>query len=460
LLLLQKNINVQFSFLIKMRKKSILTLSLLCIVAAAFAQEQPAAPPQTDALKTRFFNSIEYVNCRLADFSINSSKDTKLQAAFMSQCKCNPNGGTDANLKAFFNKNKLAKNARIFAMTDSLKGTYTAGMSNDQLAASITGFLASPKLTNFASTKEGYPSFTSNLSAEIDGIFAQSSTTTAAAEPVATTNGLEPAPIQDATQVSQSSWSKLMTFLITFLLGIVGGGIGMRYYTLQRAKERAAARRAASGNTLENETDEDNYSPDSVHLETQITDLQRELERQQSLNAQLRMRLEQATNPPLPPRAVPPSPIIAPAIVTPEPVFEIDEPDFVETPTAPTVELEIAAAPIEPVAPSGPPVFFMRIPTYDGLFNDLRKSDAFRPAESVYEFTQTSKTTASFVLVTDAPTQLMAIQGFSMYIAPACETNDMFPEYDAERITTIEPGEAIKEGDLWRVVKKAVVELS
>jgi hypothetical protein len=36
----------------------------------------------------------------------------------------------------------------------------------------------------------------------------------------------------------------------------------------------------------------------------------------------------------------------------------------------------------------------------------------------------------------------------------------MFPEYDAERITTIEFGEAVKEGDVWRVLKKAVIELS
>ena len=102
----------------------------------------------------------------------------------------------------------------------------------------------------------------------------------------------------------------------------------------------------------------------------------------------------------------------------------------------------------------------MRIPTYDGLFNDLRRSDSFRPAESVYEFTETGKNKATFAIVSDPATQLMAIQGFSMYIAPACETNDMFPEYDAERVQTVEFGEAVKEGDVWRVVKKAVIELS
>jgi hypothetical protein len=443
-----------------MLKTTISTILCCSVAIMTYAQAQPTEPPQTDAVKARYFNAVEYTNCRLAEFSINASNEPKLKASFMAQCKCNPNGGTDANLKAFFKKNGLSKNARIFGMADSLKTAYTAGLPNNELAANITGFLGSAKLTAFGSTKEGFPDFTKNLCTEIDGIFAQSGSIPA---PIATTpNGLEPAPIQDATQVSQTGWSKFMTFMIAFLLGVLAGGGAMRYYTLQRAKERAAARRANGGTDATNNEDAENevaddYSPNSVHLETQITDLQRELERQQTLNAQLRMNLERITNPPQPR----PTPPVAPTVVVAQVATIQTTPEtetIVETP-APIVELEIAPVIVVPVAPA-PAVFFMRIPTYDGLFNDLRRSASFRPAESVYEFTETGKNKASFTLVADAATQLMAIQGFSMYIAPACETNDMFPEYDAERVKTIEPGEAVKEGDVWRVIKKAVIELS
>ena len=204
------------------------SIILLCYVASfAQAQTAPTIPPQTDALKARYFNAIEYTNCRLAEFSINSFNDAKLKAAFIPACKCNLNGGTDANLKRFINKNKLAKNLRIFEMTDSLKNTYTAGMASNELAANITGFLSSAKLTTFGSTKEGFPDFTRSLSTEIDGIFAQSGSTPITTAVPTTANGLDPAPIQDATQVSQSGWSKFMTFMIAFLLGVLAGGGAM-----------------------------------------------------------------------------------------------------------------------------------------------------------------------------------------------------------------------------------------
>jgi hypothetical protein len=53
----------------------------------------------------------------------------------------------------------------------------------------------------------------------------------------------------------------------------------------------------------------------------------------------------------------------------------------------------------------------------------------------------------------------MAIQGYSMYIAPACDNKDINPEYNAQQIKTITVGEATKEGDVWRITKKALIEL-
>ncbi len=436
----------------------------------AIAQELPNAAPASDAMKTRFENTIEYANCRLAQYSVQNTKDAVLNADFMKTCNCNPDGGTNANLKRFFTVHKLGKNEKIFLMTDSLKRAYQPGKTGTELASIITGYFASSKLAQFASNKPNFPDFTKQLSTEIDNRFIGATTTAApvASSPTSGETGTSPDPIQPATETSESAISKFFNYFIVFLLGVLGGAIGLRFWQQSKAKERRANPDGSPSNA---------NSPDTDFLEQQITALQRELENQKKLNTQLKMRLDDA----LSPRSVEPPRSAASFVVPPtededddfEPQtntanivdFEENEPIIVNTNTHRIdFEVENTIPPLvttiqpEPQA-AMPRIFFLRLPTPDGLFNDLRKSDIFLPADSVYRMEMIDATHASFAIVPDEDTMKRAIQGFTRYLEPACDLVGNI-DTNATIIRTLEEGTVVKEGDVWRIIEKALIDLA
>ncbi len=452
------------------RLYSSVIFTIFVVSSLVSAQQQPNVAPVTDAMKTRFENTVEYANCKLAQYSVQSTKDAVLKADFMKNCNCNPDGGTDANLKRFFNVHKMGKNAKIFAMTDSLKLAYQPGKTGAELAGIITGYFASNKLVDFASNKPNFPDFTKQISSEIDNRFIGTANT---ATPPATSGqtAVSPDPIQAATETSESAFTKFIYYFIVFLLGVLAGAIGLRFWQQSKAKERRTTNPDGSATAAN--------SPDTSVLEQQITMLQRELENQKKLNTQLKMRLDDAfstrTAEPTRPAASYVTPPIdddfdiqtnAPNIVEfDDENEEDDEPTIVNTGIHHIdFEVETTIPPLvttiqpEPQT-TQPRIFFLRLPTVDGLFNDLRKSDVFRPADSVYRMEMIDATHASFAIVPDEETMQRAIQGFKMYLEPACDlVGDI--NTNATIIRTLEEGTAVKEGDVWRIIEKALIDLA
>ncbi|MEY4926095.1 MAG: hypothetical protein RI894_531, partial [Bacteroidota bacterium] len=264
----------------------LLLLFLLCGFGASnvFAQQQPETAPVSDAQKTRYYNTVEYVNCKIAQYSVQNTKDAVLQADFMKSCNCNADGGTDANLQRFFAGHHLGKNAKIFKMTDSMKLSYRAGMNGTQLAGLITGYLASSKLADFASNKPTFPDFTKQLAVEVDARFVGANNPTP--PPTSGQTSTAPDPIQNATETSDTAIAKFFNYFIVFLLGVLAGAVALRFWQQNKAKVRKNQR-------VDGENDAPN-SPNSQVLEQQITALQRELENQKKLNTQLKMRFDDA----------------------------------------------------------------------------------------------------------------------------------------------------------------------
>ena len=467
----------------------------------AFAQQQPQTAPASDAQKTRYYNTVEYVNCKIAEFSVQSAKNAVLRAEFMKTCNCNADGGTDANLQRFFNKNNLGKNDKIFRMTDSLKLDYQAGKTGSELSTIITGYLSSSKLAEFGANKPAFPDFTKELSTYIDNRFVGGATanTPVVAAPTSGETSTAPDPIQNASETSDSALSKFFNYFIVFLLGVLGGAIGLRFWQQNRAAMLRAQRPDGTSDAPD--------SPDTKLLEQQITSLQRELENQKKLNTQLKMRLDNAFMPTVRPETqrsaasfvIPPIEDDdefeddfannfnddiddentvdfgeIPSMQLPEtPVnqrpansieFEIDAPNIPTVPANAQVNAQVNVTPstarteAENLAPMTSRIFFLRLPTVDGLFNDLRKSDIFRPAESVYRMELTGKNQARFAIVPDEDTMQRAIQGFKMYLDPACSVQGDI-NTNAVIIRTLEEGIAVKEGDIWRITQKAVIDL-
>ena len=131
-----------------------------------------------------------------------------------------------------------------------------------------------------------------------------------------------------------------------------------------------------------------------------------------------------------------------------------DKEQFVSTP-APTMEFDITPITAPAFAPYA---MYMRIPTRDGLFNDARRSDTFKSGESVYKFVINAPNIADYGMVEDDETMLRAIQAYNIYIEPACEAINT-PNVHATQIRNLQSGKAVKEGEVWRIIDKAHVEI-
>ena len=442
---------------------SILLLGATQTVWAQTAQNTPQrtsqnAPQNTpqDPQQIRFNTAIEYMNCRLGEFSMEHSADAKLKNTFMQSCPCRAEGGTNAALSHFFQANGLSKNTRLFRSVDSLKNTYVAGTAPDVLAARLSGFLSSGAIVQFSRNKAGYTDFSRTLAQEIEARFPANG-----AAPAATTNSSnyigEPndgSPIGEVAQEKQSSFVKFFTYLITLLLGILIGAVALRFWQRDTSRKKNTSGSSNSSSTQaaistffggSNESNNTNYNNNNTsnnntqitNLEQQVTDLRKQTERENANNLLLRKQIDELSHQ-----------IKTMKIATQTP----DKEEFVSTP-APTMEFDI-----KPPPAFAPYIMYMRIPTRDGLFNNARRSDTFKSGESVYKFVINAPNTADYGMVEDDETMLRAIQAYNIYIEPACEAINT-PDVHATQIRNLQSGKAVKEGEVWRIIDKAHVEI-
>lgn len=102
--------------------------------------------------------------------------------------------------------------------------------------------------------------------------------------------------------------------------------------------------------------------------------------------------------------------------------------------------------------------FFMTIPNENGNFDATQVSDIFKRPKSVYEFRIITKdgNQAEFNIHDDIATMIRALDNFEEYIKPACRSNAILHK-NATKIITEKKGLALREGNSWRVVEKAII---
>lgn len=415
------------------------------------SQSAPQNTPQ-DPQQIRFNTAIEYMNCRLGEFSMDNSADAKLKNTFMQSCPCRKEGGTNAALSHFFQANKLPKNTRLFRSVDSLKNTYVAGTPPEQLGTRLSSFLSSGTMVQFAHNKTGYTDFSRSLAQEIEARFPANG-----AAPTSNTSSnyiSEPndGAIGEVAQEKQSSFIKFFTYLITLLLGVLIGAVALRFWQRDTTRKKNTS---SSNNTQaaistffggSNENNNTNYNNNTsnnnaqiTNLEQQVTDLRKQTERENANNLLLRKQIDELSHQ-----------IKTTKIET----QTLDKEQFVSV-AAPTMEFDIAPTSAPAFAPY---IMYMRIPTRDGLFNDARRSDTFKSGESVYKFVINAPNIANYSMVEDDETMLRAIQAYNIYIEPACEAVNT-PDVHATQIRNLQSGKAVKEGEVWRIIDKAHVEI-
>lgn len=100
------------------------------------------------------------------------------------------------------------------------------------------------------------------------------------------------------------------------------------------------------------------------------------------------------------------------------------------------------------------PIFYMTFPKSDGTF--LQSSKRNSKDSTSYIFTPINDNNAYFELSYDKDMLGRILNGPDIYIEPVCDSINEI-NFSANQITTLEKGQAIKEGNIWRITKKAII---
>ncbi|SFG21696.1 hypothetical protein [Prevotella sp. KH2C16] len=99
-------------------------------------------------------------------------------------------------------------------------------------------------------------------------------------------------------------------------------------------------------------------------------------------------------------------------------------------------------------------VFFLAAPTVDGLF--LRQSTTEQIGKSIYKLVSMDGVNGNFILLDTPDAIATAMISVSQFVKSVCKVNGNIASMP-RHIITEEEGVATREGEGWRVVRKAVV---
>ncbi len=97
--------------------------------------------------------------------------------------------------------------------------------------------------------------------------------------------------------------------------------------------------------------------------------------------------------------------------------------------------------------------YYLTAPSADGIFQNASEQEH---SGSIYQLTTTDGTNGSYIMLSTPDAIAMAMISVSQFVKPACRI-DGSTQRQARSIVTLEEGVAQREGDGWRVVKKATV---
>ncbi len=115
----------------------------------------------------------------------------------------------------------------------------------------------------------------------------------------------------------------------------------------------------------------------------------------------------------------------------------------------------------KPVPPVNSPVaaslsvqtFYLSAPSAEGVFSDASLNEH---SGSIYQLTTADGLNGNFIMLSTPDAIAMAMISVSQFVKPACRI-DGSTHRQARAIVTLEEGVAQRDGDVWRVMKKAVV---
>ncbi|MEK6824095.1 MAG: hypothetical protein AABY06_03610 [Nanoarchaeota archaeon] len=110
----------------------------------------------------------------------------------------------------------------------------------------------------------------------------------------------------------------------------------------------------------------------------------------------------------------------------------------------------------QPSEPNKNEFYFPKPNWADGNFNDIEKTNLFKEEKSLYKFTIISKNKANFSLVNNNDALERALKFPAISIENVCNNENAYNLHAKEIITT-EPGIVEKEGDIWKVTKRAKI---
>lgn len=100
--------------------------------------------------------------------------------------------------------------------------------------------------------------------------------------------------------------------------------------------------------------------------------------------------------------------------------------------------------------------FFLSNPNSDGSFNESSASSSYKEGASIYRFTKLAQNRANFQIDEKSTSVKLALQYPDKNIDPACDALNAF-NAKAQKIATVDPGEAELKNGKWVVIKKASI---
>jgi hypothetical protein len=100
--------------------------------------------------------------------------------------------------------------------------------------------------------------------------------------------------------------------------------------------------------------------------------------------------------------------------------------------------------------------FYLSAPSHDGVFTDV--SPTVKIGKSIYQMTVNDDETGTFVLINTPDSIATAMISVSQLIKPVCKVIGNIPS-NPHSIITQEEGVVSKDGEVWKVTRKAVVKI-
>lgn len=106
------------------------------------------------------------------------------------------------------------------------------------------------------------------------------------------------------------------------------------------------------------------------------------------------------------------------------------------------------------IHPTGPQCYYLGSPDSDGYFSSFSQQEQI--GKSIYQLTSVDGRSGNFILLDTPDAIATAMISVSQFLKPACKIEGNLQQ-QPRHVITEEEGEAVREGEGWRVTRKALI---